>query len=203
MSMGLQYNKGGYRGTPYHYAMTHNYDLVIDSVPAVLSGVAKGMLTASGAINCSCTQVSNLPNSNLNEGILSGNIRGVPFHQAAGRESSVREMNFTLYDYQDYGLLKFFECWKSLAVNRFDHTQNLLAMVPNGIKVVMYDTDRSKTKLVYDLFDTVCTKCSIGENLGSEPEFVKLNVSLKCGYYNISRSGLGAISLDAPTSDVL
>lgn len=203
-AMAIQYGKGGYRGTPYHYAMTHNWDLNIGIVPHPLVGVAKSMLGTSGAINCSCTQVSNLPNSNLNEGILSGNIRGVPFHQSAGRESSVREINFSLYDYQDYGLFKFFECWKSLAVNRFDWTQNLIAMVPEGIRVIMYDTDRTAAKLVYNLFDTVCTKCSLGENMGSEPEFAKLNVSLKCGYYNISHGEVEkGISSGPATADIL
>lgn len=169
----------------YHYAMTHNWDITISAVPEPLMPFVKLFGDKPGVINTSCTQVSNLPGSNLNEGILSTNVRGVPYHQPAARESSVREINLSMNEYFDYRVFKFFEAWKGMAVNRFDFSQNLNAMIPNGVSIQLTDSDRKNVVLTYNLYDVCCTKCNLGGELASEPEIMRVQVSLKCGYWNV------------------
>jgi len=119
------------------------------------------------------------------EGIISGNIRGVPFHQPVGRESSVREINLQFNEFWDYRIFRFFETWKSIAVNRFDYSQNLDAMIPSGVSVVCTDSDRKRIALTYKLYDIVCTKCNLGGEFNSENDIMKTQVSLKFGHFDI------------------
>jgi hypothetical protein len=171
----------------FHYAMTHNWDIIVNtaSLPKPLNTLSRAFGDKESFINISCLQVTNLPNSNMNEGILSGNVRGIPFHQPAGRESSVREINLSMNEFWDYRIFRFFETWKSMAVNRFDFSQNLDAMLPSGVSIVWTDSDRQNVKLTYNLYDIVCTKCNLAGELTSEPDFMKTTVSLKFGNYTI------------------
>lgn len=170
-----------------HYALTHNWDIAIDvgQLPAPLNALAQAFGVHNGIINTACIQVNNLPNSNMNEGILSANIRGVPFQQPASRESSVREINISMYEFWDYRVFRFFETWKNMAVNRFDYSQNLNAMIPSGVTITWTDSDRQNKTIKYVLQDIVCTKCNLAGELASEPEISKVQVSLKFGNYRI------------------
>lgn len=170
-------------GEGYHYALAHNWDIVITNAPEPLRVVTE-FFGRDGIVNTSCTQVNNLPSSNLNEGIISGDVRGIPFHQPGTRESSVREVNLSLQEYYDYRVYRFFEAWKGMAVNRFDFSQDLRAMIPSGVSIRLTDSDRQNVKMTYNLYDVVCTKCSLGE-MSSDANIVKVNVSLKCGHWNI------------------
>jgi len=172
----------------FHFAMTHNWDIemVMPTDITPLKELSKAFGPADGGfINIACTQINGLPNSNLTEGILSGNIRGVPFHQPAQRESSVKEINISMNEYWDYRIFRFFETWKSMAVNRFDFSQNLKAMIKDGVSIVWTDSDRKTPKLKYRLYDICCTKCNLAGELSSESEFMKVQASLKFGYYDI------------------
>jgi len=179
-------NYGNLRTTSaYHYALSHNWDLRITQFPEQLMGLVPAFGNEAGIINTSCTQVSNLPSSNLNEGIISGNVRGIPFHQPGGRESSVREINLSLNEWYDYRVFRFFESWKSMAVNRFDFSQNLNAMIPGGVHIILTDSDRQNVVMTYNLYDVCCTKCNLGGELSSEPDIMKVQISLKCGFFDI------------------
>lgn len=177
-------NVGGFAGYNYK-AMTHNWDLIISALPSALSSVQANFGNQQGAINTSLTQVSGLPNSNIAEGVLSGNIRGIPFHQAGGRESSVREITLSMNEYYDYRLFRMFEAWKGLAVNRFDFSQNLDATIGQGVYIVYYDTDRQTPRATWCLYDVVCTQCQLAGSYGSDPDLGTVTAALKCGYYNI------------------
>jgi hypothetical protein len=187
--MAVVANYGNLRAKPggYHYALTSNWDIEIANVPEPLMPFVKLFGGKEGVINTSCTQVSNLPDSNLNEGILSGNVRGIPFHQPGGRESSIKEINLSLLETYDYRNLRFFESWKGMAVNRFDFSQNLAAMIPSGVSITLTDSDRINVMMTYNLYDVVCTKCNLGGELASEPDIAKVQVSLKFGTYSITR----------------
>lgn len=167
-----------------HKAMTHNWDLLISVFPDPLLPLVGTLGGKHGGINTSLTQVTGLPNSNMAEGIIAGDIRGVPFHQVGGRETSVRAITLTMNEYYDYRLYRLFEAWKGMAVNRFDWSQNLEAMIPQGVSIVWSDTDRRTPKLTYNLFDVVCTQCQLGD-YGSDPQLGSVTAQLKCGYYEI------------------
>lgn len=178
-----------------HKAMTHNWDLIISVAPEPLLPLIGTFGGKHGAINTSLTQVTGLPNSNLADGILAGDIRGVPFHQAGGRETSVKSITLSMNEYYDYRLFRFFEAWKGMAVNRFDMSQCLEAMIPQGVSIVWSNTDRRTPNLTYNLFDVVCTQCQLGE-YGSDPQLATVSAQLKCGYYEIiwgdqDNTGLG------------
>jgi hypothetical protein len=192
MAMDLNYKNNHWSNAKnYHYAMTHNWDLIIDILPEALMNNQDGIganhlfLGKDGNVNARCSSINGLPNSNLGEGILSTHIRGIPFHQPGGRDSSIQEITLRLQEFWDYRLFRLFEAWKSVAVNRFDRSQNLSAMIPKGVRIVWSDTDRHTPKLIYELYDVVCTKCSLGGEYTGDPELASVSVGLKCGYYDI------------------
>jgi hypothetical protein len=168
-----------------HFALTHNWDLVINGLPSVLSPLVQEYGTTTGGVNLNCENVSGLPNSSI--GAAEINIRNTYNHQLTGRGSSVQSITFTVQELHDYRFFCLFKAWESIAVNRFTGAQNQDAKVKNGIYIVQYNSDRQSIMQVYHLYDTCCMSSVLGGTYGSTAELGTTDITLQCGNWHISK----------------
>ena len=181
------------RGNPdrkYSRAVTHNWEIEIEVPPEGMSFNETEMGAQSGCLNVNCQSVSP-PNSNIST--IEGNVRGVRFHQIQTRASTQIQTNLIFYEPHEYPIYRFFEQWKTIAVDRFTAAQKTNARIPKGIKIKLYDTDRQNVVLEYLLYDTYCGAAQVSDPNNSSA-FQLCTVTLISSNYGIIAYDAGAMT---------
>jgi len=172
-------------------ALSHNWALEMDCstlnkpMRTLASSFKSGAGKAGDWISIACVS-STLPHSTVK--IVSKKIRGIPVHQAAGRDGLQGTITLTAQEYSDYRLHKFFEAWMQAEVGRFTLAQDAWARIPDSVFLNLYDSTRTKITARYQMFETYCTDSNIGQ-LGSDGQLVQVNFTLAYMGYRLLTEG--------------